>query len=391
MRAVSAAVTILLLVALAWFGYWALPERISFSPVSRVPVWSYTGEGQELSIPEDFLAAEIFRSDDDFFAYLMYDYLRSVPALRNAEILLTYREVGDKPFYTIVAHLRNDLLSAVLLLARIEATGMIPGFEWQRANERSLENMRGQTAFFASAYNLPVHRRLEEIGYSRLQPYLERFIRFKSKTDRRVLDSARAPAGGLSDEEAGRLAADIIAVADFYSVPLDFFLGIGAMENNYLNVNGDLQHTSWKRRAQKGDLVLKRRRRRVLILNQASGVWQITQETLRYAHKLFLKDERDYSVLPVRLRPAKDLDLNNIDPEVLTTYAGLLFRDLIDRFDGDVVKAAAAYNGGPGNPNIRYADGVGLVAGYARRVLEGVANLHGQSIANTTFIAPPPR
>jgi soluble lytic murein transglycosylase-like protein len=93
----------------------------------------------------------------------------------------------------------------------------------------------------------------------------------------------------------------------------------------------------------------------------------------------------------VRLRPAKDLDLNDLDPEVLTTYAGLLFRDLIDRFDGDVVKAAAAYNGGPGNPNMRYADGVGLVAGYARKMLEGVTALHDQSIANNTFVAPAPR
>jgi hypothetical protein len=390
MRAILAAVAILLLVVLAWFGYWLRPQRISFSPVAGVPVWSVTGGHQAVSIPKDFLAAEIFRSGDEFFAYLMYDYMRSAPALRDAEVLLTYREAREKPFYTIVVHLRNDLLSAVPLLAQIQAAGLIPWFEWQPTDERSLQNMRRQTAVFVSAYNLPVHRKLEQIGYSRLHPYLQRFIRFKSDTDRRVLDTTRAPADGLSDEEAGRLAADIIAVADFYSVPLDFFLGIGAMENNYLNVDGDLEHTSWKRHAQKGDVVLKRRRRRVLVLNQASGVWQITRETLRYAHRLFLKDQRDYSLLPVRLRPPKDLDLDHIDPEVLTTYAGLLFRDLLDRFDGDVVKAAAAYNGGPGNPNMRYADGVGLVAGYARRVLEGVAMLHGQSIAETTFIGPAP-
>src|SRR5258708_27391517 len=182
MRAVSAAVAILLLAALAGFGYWLWPQRISFSPVARVPVWSVTGEGKELAMPEDFLAAEIFCSDDDFFTYLMYDYLRSAPALRNAEILLRYREAGDKPSYTIVAHLRNDLLSAVPLLARIEATGEIPGFGWRRASERSLENMRAQTSFFASAYNLPVHRKLEEIGYIRFQPYLHPFIPFTSHT-----------------------------------------------------------------------------------------------------------------------------------------------------------------------------------------------------------------
>ena len=95
----------------------------------------------------------------------------------------------------------------------------------------------------------------------------------------------------MSDEDAGRLA-DIIGVADCYSIPLDFFLGIGAMENNYLNVDGDLEHAIWNRRAQKGDAVLKRRQRRVLVLNQASGVWQITRETLRYAHRLFVEDQR---------------------------------------------------------------------------------------------------
>ena len=163
------------------------------------------------------------------------------------------------------------------------------------------------------------------------------------------------------------------------------------MENNYLNAPGDSRNTVWKRRALPGDRVVKHQRGGVLVSNSSIGVWQITRETLRYAHRLFLKDQRDYSLLPMRLRPSKDLDLNHIDPEILTTYAGLLFRDLIDRFDGDVVKAAAAYNGGPGNPNMRYADGVGLVAGYARRMLEGVATLHGQSISETTFIGPAPQ
>ena len=101
----------------------------------------------------------------------------------------------------------------------------------------------------------------------------------------------------LSREEAHRLAADIITVADFFQLPFDFFLGIGAMENNYMNVKGDLTHGVWKRRPAKGDVVLKRRRGRVVVLNEASGVWQITRETLRYAHRLYTKDGRDYSLL----------------------------------------------------------------------------------------------
>jgi|SRR5689334_19966221 hypothetical protein len=118
-------------------------------------------------------------------------------------------------------------------------------------------------------------------------------------------------------------------------LPLDFFLGIGAMENNYLDVQGDLKNAIWKRHAEKGDIVLKRKRGRVLVLNQSSGVWQITRETLRYAHRLYLRDSREYSRLPARLRPPNELDLGDIESSVLTTYAGLIFRDLLDRCHGE--------------------------------------------------------
>jgi hypothetical protein len=101
-------------------------------------------------------------------------------------------------------------------------------------------------------------------------------------------------------------------------------------------------------------------------------VWQITRETLRYAHELYHKDKRDYSQLPARLRPPEKLEFDLSDSHVLTTYAGLLLRDLLDRFDGDVARAVGAYNGGPRNPNPQYAAGVSLVADYARNILERV-------------------
>src|SRR6516225_10440006 len=104
-----------------------------------------------------------------------------------------------------------------------------------------------------------------------------------SRSPCRVQGGADLGPKPLTRPEADQLAADIFTISDFYSLPLDFFLGIGAMENNYMNVKGDLSNAVWKRRAAPGDVVLKRRRGRVLILNQASGVWQITRETLRYA------------------------------------------------------------------------------------------------------------
>jgi hypothetical protein len=189
----------------------------------------------------------------------------------------------------------------------------------------------------------------------------------------------------LTRTQATRLAADIIAVSKFYDIPIDLFLGVGAMENDYMNVPGDLDHTIWKRRADPGDIVLQRKGRRVLVVDYASGVWQITRHSLRYAHSLYLRDKRDYSELPERLRPPKRLDVNDVAPETLTTYAGLLLRDLLDRFEGDVTKAVGAYNGGVRNPNLKYAAGVEIVASYARRVISRAAALNRVAVSKVQF------
>jgi hypothetical protein len=122
------------------------------------------------------------------------------------------------------------------------------------------------------------------------------------------------------------------------------------------------------------------------VLNDSAGVWQITRETLRYVHRLYLEDTRDYTRLPEHLRPTKELKVDEVDPELLTTYAGLLLRDLLDRFNGDVALAVGAYNGGPGNPNLRYTQGVQAAALHARRVLEQAAALNGESVMERPWL-----
>jgi hypothetical protein len=51
-----------------------------------------------------------------------------------------------------------------------------------------------------------------------------------------------------------------------------------------------------------------------------------------------------------------------------------------------VPTAIGAYNGGPNNPNMLYAEGVTMVADYARKVLQQAALMNGQSIANTRLV-----
>jgi hypothetical protein len=246
-----------------------------------------------------------------------------------------------------------------------------------------------QTRVFVAAYSLPVKQKLEDLPKKAVSDYLRRFIQFKSATDPRIRMKLEPVPKPLTSADAQRLAGDIIAVADFFSLPLELLLGIGAMENNYMNIRGDLAHSIWKRRPAPDDIVLERRRGRVRVLNDSAGVWQITRETLRYAHRLVERDYRDYSQLPEHLRPPVELNVNEVSPQVLTTYAGVLLRDLLDYFGGDVRLAVSAYNGGPARPNLRYGEGVSRAAEHARRVLEQAAVLNGESVVRMTWLRRP--
>ncbi len=377
-----------LLGAAGWIAYRTWPRPLVL-PATVAPGVVQTHGGLQYPAGPGVLVAKVGEFSDALSAYLRFDYIRSRPHVDGAAVFLEATESDPGPTYRIHICLPNDAVSAVPYLAGLEARGIIDGFEVGSTPLLRLSYLRQQTAIFVAAYNRPVQRKLEEIDLHRLAGPVARFMEFKSRTDPRVRLQPDFPADRLSPRQATEFAADVIAVARFYAIPLDVFLGIGAMENNYLDVQGDLEHTKWKRRAQRGDIVVKRRRRRVLVKNFSLGPWQITRETLRYAHELFRRDKRDYSMLPERLRPAKDLDINNVDPHVLTTYAGLLLRDLLDRFDGDIEKAVGAYNGGVKNPNLEYAAGVRQVAQYARKILEQVSMMNAATIGSARIVSVP--
>jgi hypothetical protein len=326
--------------------------------------------------PTRTLLARVGNFDNELTAYLWFDYLRGRPGVDANGTYLTVSEDSGVPEYHIYLILRNDAVSAIPYLSQLEAKGYIAGFDLVFSNPTTVDYLRDQTSLFRAAYEKPTHRTLETAEANELLPSVSRFVLFKSQTDPRT----REYAASLGRDQASDLAADIIAVAKFYNLPLDVFLGIGAMENNYLDVPGDLEHAIWKRRPAKGDIVLRRLRHGVLVSDPSVGVWQITRETLRYAHELYRKDKRDYSQLPPRLRPPEKLEFDLSNSHVLTTYAGLLLRDLLDRFNGDVAKAVGAYNGGPRNPNPQYAAGVNQVAEYARNILERVPIVRQETV-----------
>jgi len=122
-----------------------------------------------------------------------------------------------------------------------------------------------------------------------------------------------------------------------------------------MDVNGDLTHAVWKKRAQRDDIILRRGRKRVMVSNYAIGTWQITRETLRAAHQLYLKDKRDYTQLPARLRPPRDLNLNSVDDAVLTTYPACCFAAFSIALTATLTKPPAPTTVASKSPNPAYA------------------------------------
>lgn len=372
----------------AGIAYRTWPRKLNITVRPCLPIVKVEGNHLAVQLRTDALLARVGSYNSELQAYLHYEYLKSHAGLASPRVLLTVKDNEAGPRYQIFLVLNNDLLSDVPYLGRLQAKGYIPGYKLCPATFQDLARKRLETAVFLGSYNPTNTPRLASLPRSRLVAPLASFLVFKSRTDRRVREKIQPVPTTLSPSQARELAKDVLDVVRFYHLPLDVFLGIGAMENDYMNVRGDLDHAVWKRRAQRGDIILKRERGRVLVSDYAMGVWQITRETLRRAHALYLRDKRDYSVLPPRLRPSKQLSFNLDNSEVLTTYAGLLLRHLLDESNGDIAKAVGAYNGSLQKPNYQYSAGVEAVALYARDFLERAANLDGVSVAKSWLSQP---
>jgi hypothetical protein len=367
----------------AWVAYRTWPQKLNINVPPALPIIKVEGGALAVQLRTDALLAKVGDYSSELEAYLRFEYLKSHAGLDGSRVLLTVKNGNSGPRYQIFLVLNNNLLSDVAYLGTLKGKGYIPDYELDPVTFEGLARRRLETVVFLGSYNPTRTLRLADLPPGRLLEPLTSFLVFKSTTDRRVRESIQPVPTTLSNDQARELAADILDVVQFYDLPLDVFLGIGAMENNYMNVRGDLDHAVWKRRPQRGDIVLKRTPSRVLVSDYAMGVWQITRETLRRAHDLYLRDKRDYSALPPRLRPPRKLSFDIDNSEVLTTYAGLLLRHLIDQTDGDIAKAAGAYNGSLERPNYQYAAGVEAVALYARDFLERAAHLDGMSVAKS--------
>src|SRR6266702_4391140 len=363
--------------ACAYTDYRLWPLDLQAPRYPAFPAPAMQGNRLVLPFTPGVASAEVASFNDQLEAFLRFEYLRGREAREGhdtSRIFLTALDSPKGPSYKIFIVTDNDLLTAVPQLAQLESRNLIAHYELATWTQKDFSYYQQQSHMFDVAYEVPTEEKLETISSFKLLPALAQFLIFKSQTDNRVI--------GGSDPSPR---------------PLDYFLGVGAMENDYMDVNGDLTHAVWKKRAQRGDIVLRRTRKRVMVSDYAIGTWQITRETLRAAHVLYLKDKRDYNLLPARLRPPRELDVNSVSDAVLTTYAGLLLRDLLDHFGGNVDKAIGTYNGGVKTPNPAYASGVKTGADYARRILEHAsalddpsANANGPAKSQSAPSAAPP-
>jgi hypothetical protein len=365
----------ILLAMTSAFAYYYWPQFLVLPKPQMSPKIRHADGCSVISWPGRFLVGKLAGFDEELSAYLMFDYLRSRESLRGRNVLLTTDRMSKGFSYRISAHLPDDVLAGVEELAELRGNHLtaLVEYSWITPTEFS-EDLR-QTDLLVQAYNSPDFPKLEEIPSAELQSYVRQFICFKSLVDPRTWDESQSLSSRPSLEEAEAMAEDIIEVAEFYDLPVDVLLGIGAMENNFLNAPGDLNNAIWKRDIGRDDIVLQHQGRKAWVLNSSMGIWQITRQSLRHAHELFLCDTRDYSKLPIRLRPTSQLDMNFLSSHVLTTYAALLLRNLLDYFNGDVFLATGAYNGTKLHPNLEYASGVENVASYARRVF-GNRSIH---------------
>jgi hypothetical protein len=397
-EALKRVVILLSLVALGGAG-WATvrlwPRQLDPRVPMAAPVVMFQDDQMALRVPAAAIAAEVGIYSDQLLAYLNSQYLWSRVSQQKdgTEVVLIQNTDGRKVFYRMFVVVPNDLLTAIPFLSKLKTEGYISRYRLLYWTRSQLEFRQAASQILEASYRLPASLSFDALEERRMVGPLTSFILFKSRTDRRVRERIKPVPPPLTLAEARRQAEDMIEVARFYNLPLDSFAGIAAQENNYLNADGDLAHAVWKRRAAPGDVVLKRRRGRVLVSDYSMGVWQITRESLRYAHLLYLKDERNYSLLPARLRPSRDLHLDAIQPDVLTTYAGLLFRQLIDHFHGDIALALGAYNGGCGDPNADYSASVAVAAGFARRTVEQSTALDGWKVIPIKIVpySPPPQ
>src|SRR5207248_8166336 len=160
-------------------------------------------------------------------------------------VLLVSDDAGAQTIYRIVLVLPNDLIAGINKLLALQDAGLTAKVAYSWRTHEVVRKYVAETTLFVEAFQASSQRSFGRMKKEELHSYLRRFIRFKALTDPRIHGGSNTIPSPLTPSQADRLAADMIAVADFYDFPLDLLIGIGAMENKFMSVAGALQNTKW--------------------------------------------------------------------------------------------------------------------------------------------------
>src|SRR4029077_7491712 len=217
------------LLAFAAFAYthyrlWPLDLQAPRYPVLLAPKI----QNNQLVLPfaPGIAAAEVATFHDQLEAFLHFEYLRGREVRSgndSSRVVLTAFDTSSGPSYKIFIVSDNDLLTAVPRLTQLEGRNLIARYDLVTWTEKDFAYYQQQSHTFDVAYGVPTEQKLESLSSFQLLPALARFLVFKSQTDNRVMERTDSAPRPLTREQATQLAADILDVAQFYSLPLDYF------------------------------------------------------------------------------------------------------------------------------------------------------------------------
>ena len=134
------------------FAYVYWPMRLVIPPNPVLPAARSSDGHLAVYWPGRVLVGELAEFDDALFAYLMFDHYRSIPLLRDSQLLLVSEERGGKPVYRISIHLPADLIDGITLLAQLEADGRTSALQYDWIFPLDLMRDLHETTLFLNAY-----------------------------------------------------------------------------------------------------------------------------------------------------------------------------------------------------------------------------------------------
>lgn len=212
---VCVAIVLSALIAGGLYRLW--PRTIKIASGQLRLLWSLREGRQQITMPGRTLVGFLGPYDNELFAWLMFDFARNDQVLAGRDLMLIVND-DKRSSYSIALRCSGNLPDCLDEIVRLRARGIGGMLSWSFLTPATVAHFNEETQVFVRAYSGPVQNDFRHLSAGKRASYVSHFLRFKAATDKRVLgDSALAP---LSSEKASLLAADIIAVADFYDLPL---------------------------------------------------------------------------------------------------------------------------------------------------------------------------